>query len=467
MAFFEKKEEISRVTPGFEETEQRTPKVGYILLLAMFVAALFFGWRAISDLQDVPTKPEQLSSCAGPFLNYKYTWEDYGRYGYGRPRVVSYTPADIDLDPQEETGCVFSYLEKKYGIDRVFAERKPLIVKRNALQTGLAQTKRSLRDQEQKYNLGLQEKQAKEEKPLFPTPVTQEQITSLRAQQSRLQNEFNALDLQIKPLDERLRQLYQDMMPDYRKAWRWYEFKVFLLEAIFVFPFFGFVFWIYRKLFAKNSPYTIIFTALVGMASVLVLRILLVWMWTLFLARIIQTIWEFIQNFALLKSVVFYSGMVLSIVIFGGAVYLLQKRIFDPRRVAIRRLREKQCPNCQTSLDVAVDFCPNCGRKLKETCAKCGKSVRRIISAPAIMFKGSGWYITDYSDKMKPPTGETTKPTPTATTTAPAESSATPAAASSSTPAASSAPPASGGTTSSSTPSASSAPASSTTSGQK
>ncbi|WP_181416916.1 FmdB family zinc ribbon protein [Nitrospira lenta] len=100
------------------------------------------------------------------------------------------------------------------------------------------------------------------------------------------------------------------------------------------------------------------------------------------------------------------------------------------------------------------------------TCSKCGKSVSRIISAPAIMFKGSGWYITDYSDKMKPPTGETTKPTPTATTTA-AESSATPAATSSSTPAAPSAPPASGGTTSSSTPSASSTPASSPTSGQK
>ncbi|ALA58467.1 FmdB family zinc ribbon protein [Nitrospira moscoviensis] len=39
-------------------------------------------------------------------------------------------------------------------------------------------------------------------------------------------------------------------------------------------------------------------------------------------------------------------------------------------------------------------------------CARCGKSVTRIISAPAIMFKGSGWYITDYSDKLKPPSGE-------------------------------------------------------------
>lgn len=39
-------------------------------------------------------------------------------------------------------------------------------------------------------------------------------------------------------------------------------------------------------------------------------------------------------------------------------------------------------------------------------CERCGKSVRRIISPPAIMFKGTGWYVTDYSDKLKPPTTE-------------------------------------------------------------
>jgi putative FmdB family regulatory protein len=65
-------------------------------------------------------------------------------------------------------------------------------------------------------------------------------------------------------------------------------------------------------------------------------------------------------------------------------------------------------------------------------CSKCGRSVGRIISAPAIMFKGSGWYITDYSDKMKPPAGESSSPaagdkkepapTPAATTTSSASS---------------------------------------------
>jgi putative FmdB family regulatory protein len=39
------------------------------------------------------------------------------------------------------------------------------------------------------------------------------------------------------------------------------------------------------------------------------------------------------------------------------------------------------------------------------SCARCGDEVSKIISSPAIMFKGSGWYVTDYSDKLKP-TGE-------------------------------------------------------------
>ena len=36
------------------------------------------------------------------------------------------------------------------------------------------------------------------------------------------------------------------------------------------------------------------------------------------------------------------------------------------------------------------------------TCQACAQPVSKLISAPAIMFKGSGWYITDYSDKLKP-----------------------------------------------------------------
>jgi putative FmdB family regulatory protein len=61
-------------------------------------------------------------------------------------------------------------------------------------------------------------------------------------------------------------------------------------------------------------------------------------------------------------------------------------------------------------------------------CQVCARPVTRLISASAISFKGTGWYLTDYSDKLKPPTAEekastpSDKKEPAGTTSPPAES---------------------------------------------
>ena len=60
-----------------------------------------------------------------------------------------------------------------------------------------------------------------------------------------------------------------------------------------------------------------------------------------------------------------------------------------------------------------------------KACPRCGKDVTKLISSPAIMFKGSGWYITDYSDKMKPGAGSESAEKP---TTGAADKTTTPAA---------------------------------------
>jgi len=39
-------------------------------------------------------------------------------------------------------------------------------------------------------------------------------------------------------------------------------------------------------------------------------------------------------------------------------------------------------------------------------CPKCGGRLDKRISAPAIQFKGSGWYVTDYAGKGKATKGE-------------------------------------------------------------
>jgi putative FmdB family regulatory protein len=35
----------------------------------------------------------------------------------------------------------------------------------------------------------------------------------------------------------------------------------------------------------------------------------------------------------------------------------------------------------------------------KKKCPECGGTAERLVSSPAIQFKGSGWYVTDYAGK--------------------------------------------------------------------
>ena len=37
------------------------------------------------------------------------------------------------------------------------------------------------------------------------------------------------------------------------------------------------------------------------------------------------------------------------------------------------------------------------GEKALKICQHCGGSLKKAFSAPAIQFKGSGWYVTDYA----------------------------------------------------------------------
>jgi putative FmdB family regulatory protein len=39
------------------------------------------------------------------------------------------------------------------------------------------------------------------------------------------------------------------------------------------------------------------------------------------------------------------------------------------------------------------------------TCESCGGKLQRLLSSPAIRFKGSGWYVTDYARKSSAPGG--------------------------------------------------------------
>ena len=57
------------------------------------------------------------------------------------------------------------------------------------------------------------------------------------------------------------------------------------------------------------------------------------------------------------------------------------------------------CEKCDKTFEVSQKFTDD---PLTE-CIYCSGPVRKLLSAPAIVFKGSGWYVTDYpsSDRKK------------------------------------------------------------------
>ena len=58
-------------------------------------------------------------------------------------------------------------------------------------------------------------------------------------------------------------------------------------------------------------------------------------------------------------------------------------------------LYEYECDNCGHRFEVIQKFSDD----PLTACPKCSGSVRKLVSSPAIQFKGSGWYITDYAKK--------------------------------------------------------------------
>ncbi len=58
-------------------------------------------------------------------------------------------------------------------------------------------------------------------------------------------------------------------------------------------------------------------------------------------------------------------------------------------------LYEYQCKKCHHRFERIQKFSDPHVKK----CPDCGGAVEQVISAPAVQFKGSGWYVTDYAKK--------------------------------------------------------------------
>lgn len=55
-------------------------------------------------------------------------------------------------------------------------------------------------------------------------------------------------------------------------------------------------------------------------------------------------------------------------------------------------LYEYRCEQCNQTMEVLQRL----GDPAPGSCPSCGGTLVKVLSAPALQFKGSGWYVTDY-----------------------------------------------------------------------
>src|SRR5437870_8485670 len=81
---------------------------------------------------------------------------------------------------------------------------------------------------------------------------------------------------------------------------------------------------------------------------------------------------------------------------------------------AVPRIKIRQVVTCiQESMPLYEYQCKKCHHRFEriqkysdphvKKCPDCGGPVEQVISAPAVQFKGSGWYVTDYAKKSAAP----------------------------------------------------------------
>ncbi len=390
-----------------EISEKKTSKLGYILLILLGIFLFVIGQNVFRDIQSIPERPIPPNPIVESYFNtenLRNLLDSSNYYIYEKSRIAENQPLPPESTGQEKNLFTirtpeFTAIDKKFKIDEQFKEIEPVLNSILLINKGAKKTEEEISSKEiqlkntlEKYGVSLQEIIAKEES-LMDNPGIRTQIVLLNGEISLLNSKLSEglleRDEKIGSIKIRLSDIktsYKNALEYYKDELAKYNSIAFLLKLLFVLPFFGASLYFYFKLHKRNSPNTIIMASILAASSALFMEIVIIFLYQILPTEWLQRIFKILKEFAALKYIIYYASAILVIVIFGGIVYLIQKKVFNPKLIAIRRLKERKCPNCSFLINQTYAFCPKCGKELKEKCQNCGN--QRIKDLPFCQFCG-------------------------------------------------------------------------------
>jgi hypothetical protein len=151
----------------------------------------------------------------------------------------------------------------------------------------------------------------------------------------------------------------------------WYKYKKFGWQMLFLIPLFIFIYFWNQKSIMKDSGLQLLISShlLVVVSIPIFLKFI-----NLLLELIPQ--YFFKKVFETLKALhlvaIWHYILILLAVLFAiFLIYIIQKKIFNKKRLQQKRLSNSACFECGKRLPDKLDYCPFCGTKQVEICSEC------------------------------------------------------------------------------------------------
>lgn len=375
-------------TEKYEEvSEKQTTKAGYFLLLAMFVFLLIAGETSLSDFGTIPKAPAAPSTCVASVLN------TYADAIERQPVYSNHFMYYGEMDGTCDTNLSFSGLDTEFKLDSLYNKMLPQLVALKTLEQSIQSYQRAIdqntyqqEDLRSSYDLSLQEKIANEQGIIDKSKIKESlaflisKADELRTPLLLAQSEKAKKIQEITPNLQELWTAYDRASQKYETQMSWYRLWVFLAELMFVLPLFVIITRWYLVLKRKNSKSTVIALSALAASTILFAQVMLSFLYDIVPHKWFLQLLAMFQNIVILRYVLYYGTVALVIGIFGGIVYLIQKRLFDHKVLAIRRLKNNKCPSCEFTLNDNQDFCARCGVHVREKCTTCNG--KRFLDLP-------------------------------------------------------------------------------------
>ena len=302
----------------------------------------------------------------------KLVLQDYNRYSYTYDKM-------LDKNKIEKMHPVcqnFYQLIKSIYED---ANLKNLFIQRQALLKERIQYKNNFKQSNEVYNTSLLEKIADKDTNNLDAvsnsiKIQSEQINKISSKITDIDRQISSHTLIIalwnmmRPGNKSFR---EELINDINSYDKKYLFKELIWQLLFMLPlFFIFLLWHSRSLKRDNKIQLLISSHLLVVASIPIIIKVINLLLELIPKHFFRELFKLLKNLHII-ALWHYIVILISIFVVILFIYIIQKKIFNKKRLYQKRLMKGSCYQCGKTLPKKDGICPFCGTNQLKKCPNC------------------------------------------------------------------------------------------------